>query len=444
MNSLSSIFEKQSYLIKKIIDYHKSSDKKKIYINSISYFCSFAETPGYALQVFWLDKIKGISLLFKTFLKEIISMKNYLSCRLINKKSLNKRYKKIVITWASEKNFTKSKYIDSYFNIDSAKLKNSLWIVIFGGKDIPKKIPKNVILIYFEKKILNYPKLFLEIINNIIKNFLRPNTLINNFSGSHYLSLRVNSIIDEVLHNNIKLVIMPYEAQPFQSLAIRTIKNFSKQIIIKGYLHSYPAFASHIIKKKDSPNYLIVNSQDQKENLIRNLNWKKKDVIIKKSSRFIKNKKDKIEPGFIYFPIDIKSIDNVIKNIEILFSKLKNVNPYSLKIKTHPIGRKLRNNKLLEKKLKKILNNDKNSKNVNKINFSIFIGGTGAIIEALERNIDVYHITEDPVFDSFTSYLWPNIINKKIGNNLYNYKLKFKNKTLLFGNNKQKNLEYFN
>ena len=100
--------------------------------------------------------------------------------------------------------------------------------------------------------------------------------------------------------------------------------------------------------------------------------------------------------------------------------------------------------KLLEKKLKKILNNDKNSKNVNKINFSIFIGGTGAIIEALERNIDVYHITEDPVFDSFTSYLWPNIINKKIGNNLYNYKLKFKNKTLLFGNNKQKNLEYFN
>ena len=33
---------------------------------------------------------------------------------------------------------------------------------------------------------------------------------------------------------------------------------------------------------------------------------------------------------------------------------------------------------------------------------SIFIGASGAIIEALERNTSVVHICEDPIFDMYS------------------------------------------
>ena len=37
---------------------------------------------------------------------------------------------------------------------------------------------------------------------------------------------------------------------------------------------------------------------------------------------------------------------------------------------------------------------------------SIFIGATAAIIESLERNVEVIHITSDPIFESHQSGIW--------------------------------------
>ena len=82
--------------------------------------------------------------------------------------------------------------------------------------------------------------------------------------------------------------------------------------------------------------------------------------------------------------------------------------------------------KLLDKKKYQIVN--KNSENI-----SIFIGSTGSVIEALERGIKVFHICEDPVFESYTKKIWNKIKVRKINDNIYKYDTISKNKLIKFG-----------
>ena len=64
---------------------------------------------------------------------------------------------------------------------------------------------------------------------------------------------------------------------------------------------------------------------------------------------------------------------------------------------------------------------------------SIFIGSTSSPIEALERGLEVIHICDDPVFQSYSSELWPSIKVKKIDNNTYEYQLLKKSNLIQLG-----------
>ena len=73
---------------------------------------------------------------------------------------------------------------------------------------------------------------------------------------------------------------------------------------------------------------------------------------------------------------------------------------------------------------------------------SIFIGATGAVIEALERNHNVIHICEDVTLEHYSKTFYPNIISQKIQSNIFKYKLKKKGCLLMLGQ-KQKNLRKY-
>ena len=68
-------------------------------------------------------------------------------------------------------------------------------------------------------------------------------------------------------------------------------------------------------------------------------------------------------------------------------------------------------------------------------NVSIFIGGSGSIIEALERGVEVIHICEDPVFQSYSSALWPSIKVTEVNDNIFKYQLLKKGNLIKFGDN---------
>ena len=71
----------------------------------------------------------------------------------------------------------------------------------------------------------------------------------------------------------------------------------------------------------------------------------------------------------------------------------------------------------------------------------IFIGVTGGVIEALEKNLNVIHIVEDHHLDLYSNEIWRNIINIRLFNNVYVYKLRKKGQMIKFGEN---NTSYFN
>ena len=73
---------------------------------------------------------------------------------------------------------------------------------------------------------------------------------------------------------------------------------------------------------------------------------------------------------------------------------------------------------------------------------SIFIGSSGAIIEALERGCKVIQITEIPILDFYSKYFWSSIKSKKINENIFTYSLIKKGNLIKLGK-KPKNLDFF-
>jgi hypothetical protein len=69
-----------------------------------------------------------------------------------------------------------------------------------------------------------------------------------------------------------------------------------------------------------------------------------------------------------------------------------------------------------------------------KSNFSIFIGATSAIIEALERGTDVVHISTRPIFETYQTDIWNYLSVEQINPQLFKYKLLKKGSYILLGN----------
>ena len=74
---------------------------------------------------------------------------------------------------------------------------------------------------------------------------------------------------------------------------------------------------------------------------------------------------------------------------------------------------------------------------------SIFIGPTGSVIEALARNVKVYHICEIPELESYHKKIWKYVESFEIDNNLFEYKLIGKNKLINFGKHLDLYKKYF-
>jgi hypothetical protein len=253
----------QVVLLKKIKRYQNSHCKLELPFNA-EYFCSYANNFSFSLMKYWIKKKNFFQLILDFF-------KEFYSCLVINdyilmgdKINLSK-YKKIVLSWGSQKNLVNKTYYDKYLNTSSKDNKDVLWIIIYSGDHSKIKKLDNVIYI-IEKKILFYKKIF-NFFNcikfSIVKKELNIKNLLHFFSWHNFFSYRVLGLIKPILSEKLNKVFMPYEGQPFQTRIIQFIKNNHSRIKCIGYIHSFPSFASHLIKKKFSPDKIIVNSENQ-------------------------------------------------------------------------------------------------------------------------------------------------------------------------------------
>ena len=83
-------------------------------------------------------------------------------------------------------------------------------------------------------------------------------------------------------------------------------------------------------------------------------------------------------------------------------------------------------------------------KSKNKENFLIFIGSSGAIIEALERGNKVIQISDQPILDIYSDAIWPSIKRTKLSDNIFLYNLKKKGDLIKLGSNIKNLSKIFN
>ena len=136
----------------------------------------------------------------------------------------------------------------------------------------------------------------------------------------------------------------------------------------------------------------------------------------------------------IFLPIEFFQPKKIIQTLKELINYKKN-DLSNFEIRNHPSCKNSKRHIKLIKMIKQAINKKKNY-NKPKKNFSVFIGPTGSIIEALERGLEVYHICENPVLESYSKKIWKYIKSIKIKENLFEYKKIQKNKLLIFNNSK--------
>jgi hypothetical protein len=432
MGYIKLITNKQINLIKKIKNFYKEYSENKInnFDSSISFFSTYnQESPGYGVLKYWINK-KNIYLLLKIFVKNFL-LSFYFSKLYIKENTKKKFYNKIIISWSNIEDFNENgSYNDKYFNTNSNVKKNILWFLIHLDKKIPKKINSNIIVLYQKKKHIQMAKL-LKFIIQIKYNFINFRKIIDKNSILTTFGVNLTKKFKYYLNKNLKEILIPYEGQPFQNMLLEFCKNYNSNIKTTGYIHSFPpALPANLFFRQGSPKKLIVNSFDQKRFFSNFIGWDKKNVYILDSARFDKNKRDM--SNCIFLPINFSSSEFIIKQLHIIANK--NILNSNYIIKNHPKCLNSKNHLNLIKKInilkKKYIANNSNY-NIKK--YSIFIGATSSVIEALERGVNVIHIVNEPILETYNPKFWPNIKVNCLNKFIYKYSLIKKESLIKFG-----------
>jgi len=82
---------------------------------------------------------------------------------------------------------------------------------------------------------------------------------------------------------------------------------------------------------------------------------------------------------------------------------------------------------------------DRFSDNSPNKNTSVFLGVTSTILQSLEKRIKVIHICSDPIFQSYSENIWPNLKVRQLSSLTFQYKLISLGKHIDFDKNKTLN-----
>ena len=261
---MNDIGFKQLYLISKVKRYFRELKSIDIDVSksSFCYIPSYGQNPGNTKLLKWIDsKLINIQNI-KIILSHILAITSYHNYELLNFKQ--KQYKYLLITWGKKKNFKNKKFVDTLLNINSNINKKSLFFVIYLEKNLPKFIPKNVILIHRKNYSRSLLFFFKELFKNLIKYRFNLKKFIHYFSAQTIFAEKINEYLNVILRKNeIDKVILPYEGQPFQNFIISKL---NKKIKTYGIVHSIlPALPTNLIKRKGSPKYIFVSGKQQKK-----------------------------------------------------------------------------------------------------------------------------------------------------------------------------------
>ena len=438
-----NIGDKQIELInraKKYLEKLKSSNIN-ISMSSLCYFATWADTPGCARLKLWHN---GTFFLFKYYyliLKNILAIASHAKyVEFGNQKKIDNP-KILIVSWAFKNNFQPDgSYHDKYFNENSKNLPNSYWLLISTDSYVPTNLNNNLKVLKLEKGFFKYNffYFFKILITSIFECKFSLKKILHYLSFHTYLAKRVSSVAKkELKRNNFDTVIMPYEGQPFQQMIFSEAKKLNEKILTIGYIHSMlTPFPGEHIYRPGSPDKLYVHGSSQIEILKLKLNWPENKLFLINPLRFQKDDKKSLS-GQIFLPrtiLDKKILLNAFRDLVI---NSPSASFTKLDIRNHPAMFNSRKHLSLKMEIEKIMKIYKNrfSNILLDSKISIFFGVTAAIFEALEKGNEVIQICSDPVFESLSEKIWPNLKIKKLNNFAFHYNLVTRGKYINFSSN---------
>ena len=382
-------------------------------------------------------------------LKDIFSISSLSDFKIYKNTRLKKiNCKNLIVSNANISDFNANgSYTDRYFNFNSKKYINNIYFLFYMDQVLPNKIDKNIILLVNNQTKFQYNFFFLlkYILCKIIKSKFSLNFFFNNTSSYNRISeIALNFLKKEINLKEVHKIIVPYEGQIFQNQLFFSAKKINKNIINIGYEHSAPhSIPVNLMHSPLSPDILFVNGKSQIKFFNKFLNWPKKKLKLVPSARYPKN----LDLGFenkVFLPYEIFYKNIIIKEFKnlILNSPINTFN--FLKIKNHPMSMNSKKHNSIKLELENIIKKNKNRFDKKKIkNTAIFIGPTTGVIVALEKKIKVIHICFDPIFDSYTSELWPNLKVVPLSKNTFIYNVKKTNTFIKFSKYKNCYEKYY-
>lgn len=434
------------------VNQKKLLDKVKKYINNNS-SCPFSDLSSYMFLGIW-DHSPGWSMIkllekgwiflpkfFFIFLKSFLATGFFKKYYLTGNAHINSKYKTLVLSWSFKQNFEKDgSFNDRYLKENSKNHKEILWVLVSIDNFTPKNLKDNILVIKKKNNGLFFYIVFL------IKNFFSKLRL-SKFSIKKLFHILPNQSLQaeklqEIILNNIDIknfsnILIPYEGQPFQNLLISKIKKISKNIKTIGYVHAMlPSFPSNYIYRKGSPDILLVHGVSQKEILKNDLEWPDHKLKEIESLRYREELTYDLS-NKIFVPFGLFEEQIILKKFSFFLNNSADNSLPIFEILNHPTKNTSIKHINFIKRLNDILkkNEKKFNKNSNK-KMSVCFGWTAAIIEAMERDIDIVHICSDIVLESFNSEMWKNFNIKKIDDYIYIYNLKTLGSYIKFGTKK--------
>jgi hypothetical protein len=433
------IQKKQSKILKICSELIKQN--KKDY-SQFCYFAFWVDSVGYYKIAFKINWVKNFFKFFYRIFKEVYFSTISIKYEIIkNPKIQISDYKKIIFLDASLADFDDNgNFLDRYFRTTPQKNKDYLYYVIYRSNKLPKKISKNLILLKYE--YLFFEKYyFLRNFFLILKKLIMHQFNLVKFIDENSLTTKLSKIIElnlkkDINFKNIKKLLISFEAQPHQLNILNIFKLKNNKIKTIAYDHSTPhALPIHMFYRFKSLDYLIVNGENQKKFLTSQLKWPSKKIKIKKSLRY------QLVDNFnysskVFLPFNIFNKEKILKEFKIILRERPNL-ARNLIVRNHPLKEGSKKHINLLNSLKLVIEDHANKliKRGRKNYVSIFIGHTTSVIVALEKNIDVIHICENPIVDMYNSKMWKNLITNQISDSSFEYKLLKKNSFLNFTKN---------
>jgi len=444
-----NIGDKQIQLINQIKIFLKSFKFSNIKpsLSGFCYFLAFDETLGHAKLKFWRE---GWLFSFKfcyIILKNILAIASHAKYIEFNNQNSFQKYDVMVISWVFKENFQKDgSYNDRYFKESSKDLPNYYWILISMDGYVPPNLDSNITIIKKKEGIIKYDFFsFIKILIRIIYECrFSPRKIFHYLSlSSYFANVVLSTVKRELKKNNYKVILLPYEGKPFQHTAFWEAKKFDEKILTLGYLHSAtPPFPSDFVHRSGAPDLLLVHGESFIKILESSLGWPKNKLHLIQSFRFrLEDDKlfdeNKALSNKIFLPHVIFNEKILIKGFKkYLTSSAKNNLP-KFDIKNHPAMLNSKKHLSLKRKLEGIMNLYKNCFTDISLtkNLSICFGVTGIIFELLEKGVEVIHICSDPVFESYSEKIWPNLKVKQLNEFTFQYRIIVPRKYINFGSN---------